>query len=340
MRNMTTTVVVGGFFGDEGKGKIVSYLSLKDDVAATVRGGVGPNAGHTVTYNGKQFKLRMLPSGILNKSGKLMIGPGVLVNPDVLLKEITQYNVEERVMVDPQCAVIEDKHVLQDSQGYLKTKIGTTGTGTGPANSDRVLRVGRLLREVESVSSFLADIPLEINTLVDEGKPVIVEGTQGTFLSLYFGTHPFVTSKDVCASAICSDVGLGPRKVDEVLVVFKAYVTRVGSGPMKGELSEEVINQYGWKEVGTVTGRTRRASPFDFDLAKRAVMLNGASQLAITKLDVIFPEVAGVTEYDKLSNDAKKFVKNIENTLGIPVTLIGTGGEVFHIIDRRKDILT
>lgn len=337
---MVTTVVVGGFFGDEGKGKIVSYLAMKDNVATTVRGGVGPNAGHTVIYQGEKFKLRMLPSGILNKSSKLMIGPGVLVNPNVLHDEIKRFNVEGRVLVDPNCAVIEDKHILQDSKGYLKTKIGTTGTGTGPANSDRVLRIGRLLKEVKSVSKYLADIPLEINTLVDEGKPVLVEGTQGTFLSLYFGTHPYVTSKDVCASAICSDVGLGPKKVDEVLVVFKAYVTRVGSGPLKDELSEEQTAEKGWTEIGTVTGRTRRSAPFDLNLAKRAVMLNSASQIAITKLDVIFPEVAGISEYHKLSKESKNFIEKIENHLRIPVVLIGTGGEVFHTVDRRKEIIT
>ena len=333
---MTTTVVIGGFFGDEGKGKIVSYLAMKDSVVATVRGGVGPNAGHTVMYQGKEFKLRMIPSGILNKTSKLMIGPGVLVNPDVLIEEARKYNLDARVLVDPHCAVIEEKHILQDKQGYLKSKIGTTGTGTGPANSDRVLRSGKLLNEIESVSSFLADIPMEVNRLVDEGKPVLVEGTQGTFLSLYFGTHPYVTSKDVCASAICSDVGLGPKKIDEVLVVFKAYVTRVGSGPIKDELTEEEASEHGWREVGTVTGRARRAAPFNMDLAKRAVMLNSASQIAITKLDVVFPEVAGVREFDKLSNDAKKFVEEIEVSLDVPVVLIGTGAETFHTVDRRK----
>ena len=334
-----TMVVIGGFFGDEGKGKIVSYLAMKDSVAATVRGGVGPNAGHTVIHQGKKFKLRMIPSGILNESSKLMIGPGVLVNPNVLIEEARKYRLEKRILVDPQCAVIEEKHILQDKQGYLKSRIGTTGTGTGPANSDRVLRSGKILNEIESTSSFLADIPLEVNRLIDEGKQVLVEGTQGTFLSLYFGTHPYVTSKDVCASAICSDVGLGPKKIDEVIVVFKAYVTRVGSGPIKNELTDQVASEYGWKEVGTVTGRARRAAPFDMDLAKRAVMLNSASQIAITKLDVVFPEVAGVTEFRKLSNDAKKFVEDIEVSLGIPVVLIGTGGETFHTVDRREELL-
>ncbi len=334
---MPTTVVVGGFFGDEGKGKIVSYLALKDSVAATVRGGVGPNAGHTVVHEGKQYKLRMLPSGIVNKSSQLMIGPGVLVNPNVLLEEIQRYDAGSQVLVDTRCAVISEEHISRDSRGYLKKGIGTTGTGTGPANSDRVLRVGRLLRDVKEVSDFLGDVPSEVNRLVDEGRPVLVEGTQGTFLSLYFGTYPYVTSKDVCASAICSDVGLGPKKVDEVLVVFKAYVTRVGSGPMEGELGEEEAARRGWKEVGTVTGRARRAAPFDFELAKKAVMLNGASQLAVTKLDVVFPECAGVTEYGRLSVEARRFVEKIEDATGVSVAVIGTGAAVYDTVDRRKE---
>ncbi|MEE9585394.1 MAG: adenylosuccinate synthetase, partial [Nitrososphaerales archaeon] len=284
----------------------------------------------------KQYRLRMLPSGLVHESSKLMIGPGVLVNPEVLLEEVNRYGVAPRVLVDTQCAVIEEEHISSDSQGYLKEDIGTTGTGTGPANSDRVLRKGRLLRDVEAVSRFLTDVPLEVNKLVDEGRPVLVEGTQGTFLSLYFGAYPYVTSKDVCASAICSDVGLGPKKVDEVLVVFKAYVTRVGSGHMEGELSVEEMTRRGWKEVGTVTGRVRRAAPFDFELAKRSVMLNGASQLAVTKLDVAFPECVGVTVYDGLSVEARRFVEKIEEATCVPVVLIGTGAEVFETIDRRE----
>lgn len=336
---MSATVVTGGFFGDEGKGKIVSYLALKDDVAAIVRGGVGPNAGHTVLYRGREYKLRMLPSGLVNERSRLMIGPGVLVNPDVLLDEIRRFGVGRRVTADFNCAVISEEHILRDRVGHLKESIGTTGTGTGPANADRVLRVGRLLRDVEVVSEFLGDVPLEVNRLVDAGKPVLVEGTQGTFLSLYFGTYPYVTSKDVCASAICSDVGLGPKKVGEVVVVFKAYVTRVGGGPMEGELSEEEVARRGWREVGTVTGRARRVSLFDFELAKRAVMLNSASQLAITKLDAVFPEVKGLTEYGKLSLEARRFVERVEEEVGVPVTLIGTGAEVFDTVDRRRELV-
>jgi len=334
---MTTTVIVGGFFGDEGKGKIVSYLSLEKKIAASVRGGVGPNAGHTVFHRGEEFKLRMLPSGILNKSSKLMVGPGVLIDPNVLLNEIEKYDLATRVVIDPMCAIIKKEHLLKDRVGYLKDELGTTGTGTGPANSDRILRKVILSKDCEIISSFLGDVPGQLNQLIDDGKDVLVEGTQGTFLSLFFGTYPYVTSKDVCASAICSDVGIGPKKVDEVILVFKSYVTRVGKGPLDNELSIEDTTKLGWQEKGTVTGRLRRAAPFNYDLAKRSVMLNGASNIALTKLDVVFPECAGVREYDKVSKEGKRFIKKIEEYTGVNITLIGTGPDVFDIVDRRQE---
>ncbi len=329
------TVVVGGFFGDEGKGKIISYLALKDDVDVAVRGGVGPNAGHTTVYRGVKGKVRMLPSAFVNERTRLMVGAGVLVNPEVLLQEIERFGVKDRFMLDPNCCIIERRHVELDRRGHLKDVIRTTGTGTGPANADRVLRKARLARDVPELKEYLGDVAFEVNRAIDEGKRVLVEGTQGTYLSLYHGTYPYVTSKDVTASAICSDVGIGPKKVEEVLVVFKAYVTRVGGGPLDGELSEEEVRRRGWVEFGTVTGRMRRVAPFNFKLAKRAVMLNSATQVALTKLDVLYPECRGVREFEGLSERAKEFVERVEEELGVPVTLIGTGEESMDVVDRR-----
>ena len=227
---MPSTVIVGGFFGDEGKGKIVSYLALKDNPSIVVRGGAGPNAGHTIADGDKVYKVRMLPSGFLNKSSKVMIGPGVVINPTILLKEIKDFGVSDRVFVDQRCGIIEETHVERDS--VLKTTIGSTGSGTGPANADRAMRTLKLAKDIDSLSSYLKDVPTEVNQALDENKGVLVEGTQGTYLSLWHGTYPYVTSKDVTASGICSDIGLGPKRVDEVMVVFKSYVTRVGEGPL------------------------------------------------------------------------------------------------------------
>ncbi len=333
---MPSTVIVGGFFGDEGKGKIVSYLAMKDNPVIAVRGGVGPNAGHTIEYHNKKYKVRMLPSAFLNPNTRLLLGPGVLISPDVLLKEIEEFRVSDRVFVDFQCGIIEESHKSTDSQGRLKELIGSTGTGTGPANADRAMRTLKLAKEVDSLALYLDDVPNAISFALEKNENVLVEGTQGTFLSLWHGTYPYVTSKDVTASGICSDIGLGPKNVDDIMVVFKAYVTRVGTGPLKNELSSEQTETKGWQEIGTVTGRQRRAAEFDFDLAKRAIMLNSATQVAVTKLDIIFPECSHMQSFEDLSSPAKYFIKSIEDQLKIQVTLIGTGPDVNDIIDRRN----
>lgn len=335
---MPCTVVVCGFFGDTGKGKIISYLSLKDKAAVTARAGVGPNAGHTVIYKGKEYKMRMLPSAFVYDKCRLLIGPGVLINPEILLQEIQLIKLQNRVGVDHQCAVIEPKHIEADKKGYLAQEIKTTGSGTGPCNAERVLRTVKLARDFPELKKFLTDVPLEVNTAINEGKTVLIEGTQGTYLSLYHGTYPYCTSKDVTASAACSDVGVGPTKVDEVVLVFKAYTTRVGGGPLPNELTWEEAEKRGWAEVATVTGRKRRSAPFSYELAKRAVMLNGATQVALTKIDVVFPECKGVKSYNELSKEAKAFIEKIEREIRVPVTLIGTGPDTLEIVDRRKEL--
>ena len=333
---MPCIVIVGGFYGDEGKGKVIAYLAKKDNYSIAVRGGVGPNAGHTFVAEGKMYKVRMLPSAALNRSTRLLIGPGVLINPEILLKEIETFNASDRTFVDTQCGIIDQKHIEKDNlEDHLKGFIGTTGSGTGPANADRAFRLLKLAREIDVLSLYLEDVSSSVNFALDNKENVIAEGTQGTFLSLYYGEYPYVTSKDVTASGICSDVGIGPKKVDDVLVVFKSYVTRVGGGPLQDEVSREEAEKRGWLEYGSVTGRERRSSPFDMNLAKKAIRLNSATQLAITKLDVIFPETSGIREFNKLSEKAKKFIQNIEAETGVKVILIGTGAELNDIIDRR-----
>jgi adenylosuccinate synthase len=333
---MPCIVIVGGFYGDEGKGKIIAYLAKKDNCSIAVRGGVGPNAGHTFVDEGKMYKVRMLPSAALNRSTRLLIGPGVLINPEILLKEIEMFNASDRTFIDTQCGIIDQKHIEKDSlEDHLKGFIGTTGSGTGPANADRAFRLLKLAREVNALSLYLEDVSSSVNYSLENKENVIVEGTQGTFLSLYYGDYPYVTSKDVTASGICSDVGIGPKKVDEVLVVFKSYVTRVGGGPLQDEVTREEAEKRGWLEYGSVTGRERRSSPFDMNLAKKAIRLNSATQIAITKLDVIFPETRGIREFNKLSEKAKEFIQNIEAETGVKVILIGTGAELNDIIDRR-----
>ncbi len=332
------TIVVGGFFGDEGKGKIVAYLGLTDKPYIAVRCGA-INAGHTIVYNGRTWKLRAIPSAFINKDTRLRIAPGALIRLDVLYKEIRETGVHDRLLLDYNTGVIEERHVeIERRDAILSGKIGSTLQGVGAAMADRVLRRLRLARDIPELKKMVTDVALEVNEALDKGFNVLIEGTQGTFLSLYHGTYPYVTSRDTTASGFASEVGIGPRRVDEVIVVFKAYVTRVGAGPLENELSEEEIIRRGWVEKATVTGRLRRVAPFNIDLARRAVLLNSASQAAITKLDVLYPEARGVREWDKLPREARKWVEEIEGAIKTPITLIGTGPEATHIIDRRREL--
>ena len=180
---MPSTVVVGGFFGDEGKGKIISYLAIKDNPTIAVRGGAGPNAGHSIELDGKKYKVRMLPSAFLNNDVRLLIGPGVVISPEVLLKEIEEFGVSDRTYVDFQCGVIEGSHKNADSQGRLKESIGSTGSGTGPANADRAMRTLKLAKDIDSLTLYLDDVPNAVNYALERKENVLVEGTQGTFLS-------------------------------------------------------------------------------------------------------------------------------------------------------------
>jgi len=333
---MPCNIVVGGFFGDEGKGKIVAYLVKMDNVRLAARGGVGPNAGHTFNLNGQTFKVRMLPSAAFNRNTNLAIGAGVLVDPIILLKEISTFHAHDRTFVDPHCGIIKEQHIRQDNNtSFLKERIGTTGTGTGPANSDRALRKLTLAMDCSEIKNYLNDVSCMIHSDLDKKNNVLLEGTQGTYLSLYHGGYPYVTSKDVTASSVCADVGIGPKYIDDVIVVFKSYITRVGGGPLDNELDKEETKKRGWQEYGSVTGRERRSSPFNIGLAKKAIRLNGGTSFALTKLDVLFPECAGVTEYTKLSSPSKKFIEEIEAELGLKAELIGTGAEVDAVIDQR-----
>ena len=333
---MPCTVAIGGFFGDEGKGKIIAYLARKDNPLIAVRGGVGPNAGHTFTFENKTYKVRMLPSAVVNPFTRLLIGAGVLIDREILLNEIKMFEAHNRTFIDQHCGIIEKIHIERDnSEDHLRSKIGTTGTGTGPANADRALRTLKVVGQAPELLVHVEDVSNSVNHALDNDENVIVEGTQGTFLSLFHGDYPYVTSKDVCASAICSDVGIGPKRVDDVIVIFKAYLTRVGEGALQNEISVEEAHRRGWIEFGSVTGRQRRASPFNMDFAKKSVSLNSATQLAVTKLDVVFPQTAGIRDFAKLQREPRRFIENIEQETGRKVTLIGTGADVNDIIDRR-----
>ena len=332
---MPCTVIVGAFWGDEGKGKIISYLALKDNLDFCVRTG-SVNAAHTVLFEGKKYALHMVPAAFLNPKTRLLIAAGANVHVPKFLEEVEQTKVEGRIGVDLNASIIEEKHSAQDKASAVNKGIGTTGWGVGPAVEERVRRTAKLAKDVPELKAYLADQVQEVNDGLDAGKKVLLEGTQGFMLSLFLsGGYPYVTSRDTGASAIASEAGVGPTRVDDVLIVYKSFITRVGGGPLPGEISKEEAQKRSWFETAAGTGRDRRSAPFDFELAKKTARINGATQAALTKLDVLFPTCRGAKKYSDLPAEAKEFIREVEARTGVPVALIGTGPEALDIVDRR-----
>jgi adenylosuccinate synthase len=337
---MSCTIIVGGNFGDEGKGKIVSHVAHTDKPTIISRGGVGPNAGHTVMVGEKKFGVRMCPSGFVYPDARLMIGTGVLVDPRVFFKEVEVLGVDGRIFIDERCAIIDENHIAEDkSNTHLSKKVGSTGTGCGPANRDRAMRTARLARDLPELSSYLVDVPFEINSALDADENVVLEGTQGFGISLYYGYYPFVTSKDTSASQMAADNGVGPTRIDDVIVVFKAFPTRVGEGPFDTEMSSAQAKDLGIQEFGTVTGRERRIGTWDGEMARYAAMVNGATQVALTGIDHIDSSCFGATSYSQLTQPVIDFLDQVEADTGCPVTLISTGPEMSQIIDLRSEVI-
>jgi adenylosuccinate synthase len=331
---MPCTVIVGAFWGDEGKGKIISYLALKDKLDFCVRTG-SVNAAHTVWMEGNRYALHMVPAAFLHQKCRLLIGAGANIHVARFLEEVELTKVKDRIGVDQQASIIEEKHSVQDKTNAHLKGLGTTGWGVGPALEERARRTAKLAKDIPELQPYLADVATEINEGIDADKKVLLEGTQGFMLSLFYGTYPYVTGRDTGAAAVCSEAGVGPTRVDDVLIVYKSFITRVGTGPLPGEMTKEEAKKRGWFETAAGTGRDRRSAPFDFELAKKAAKINGATQAAVTKLDCMFPKCQSMKKFDALPTDAKQFIKEVENKTGLPVVLIGTGPEALDIIDRR-----
>jgi adenylosuccinate synthase len=331
---MPCTVIAGGFWGDEGKGKIISYLALKDKLDFCVRTG-SVNAAHTIWFEGKRYALHAVPGGFVNGKCRLLIGAGANVHVAQFFKEVEETGVKSRVAIDSQASIIEEKHSAQDKSSEHLKGLGTTGWGVGPAVEERVRRTAKLARDIPELKPYLTDVAMETNQAIDADKEVLLEGTQGLLLSLFHGTYPYVTGRDTSASAICSEAGVGPTRVDEVVLVFKSFVTRVGTGPLPGEISKEEAVKRGWFETAAGTSRDRRSAPFNFELARKAAIINGATRLALTKLDCVFPECKGMRVSEQLPAEAKQFIERVEEETSVPVSFIGTGPDALDLIDRR-----
>jgi len=331
---VSVTTIIGAQWGDEGKGKITDYLA--DDSKVVARSQGGNNAGHTIVIDGKKYKLHLLPSGILRNDIISIIGNGVVVNPDVLLKELDNLSNERgQLFISDRAHVIMPYHKLLDggeesSKG--KSLIGTTGNGIGPCYSDKASRIGIRMGDLldddiiidrlekalprnlallnyygidnnltvdnlfqtckewrNKLGDFITDTSLLVNQHIDKEDNVLLEGAQGVHIDIEYGTYPFVTSSSPTTAGAALGSGIAPSKIDKVVGVTKAYLTRVGSGPFPTELEDEIgemIRDKG-QEFGTTTGRPRRCGWLDLVMLELSHRICGFTSLAITKLDIL-----------------------------------------------------
>lgn len=372
---MKVDVLLGLQWGDEGKGKVVDVLTPRYDAVARFQG--GPNAGHTLEFEGKKYVLRSIPSGIFQHGQINIIGNGVVLDP-VLFKqeaeELEKSGVDLRsiLKISKKVHLITPTHRLLDAANEKAKggkKIGTTGKGIGPTYTDKISRNGLRLGDVfhnfnekysalrqrhldqlgslgskpenldeleekwmdaiEYLKGFgIVDSEFLINSLLAQGKSVLCEGAQGTLLDIDFGSYPFVTSSNTISAGACSGLGVAPNKIGEVFGIFKAYCTRVGSGPFPTELFDATgkrIRDLG-HEYGAVTGRERRCGWIDLVALRYAIMLNGVTQLIMMKSDVLddFDEIKACVAYKIKGVETTQFPFSIDEDIEpVYVTLPG-----------------
>ncbi|MBK5214051.1 MAG: adenylosuccinate synthase [Flavobacteriaceae bacterium] len=362
---MAVDLLLGLQWGDEGKGKIVDVLTKNYDIIARFQG--GPNAGHTLEFDGIKHVLRTIPSGIFHKNSVNVIGNGVVIDPVVFVKELEaldKYNIDfkKNLIVSRKAHVILPTHRLLDAASEAskgKAKIGSTLKGIGPTYMDKTGRNGIRIGDLEmenwqekyraladkhealidfynvDVQYDLADLEAEFFAAVEtlktltfidseeylhqaqkDGKTILAEGAQGSLLDIDFGTYPFVTSSNTTAAGACTGLGVPPNKVKDVFGIFKAYTTRVGSGPFPTELFDEVGEKMAkiGNEFGAVTGRPRRCGWLDLVALRYAVQVNGVTQLIMMKADVLsgFETLKVCTAYNYKGKTIHHFPYNIE----------------------------
>lgn len=362
---MTVDLLLGLQWGDEGKGKIVDVLTSKYDIIARFQG--GPNAGHTLEFDGIKHVLRTIPSGIFHKNSINIIGNGVVIDPVVFQKELEglakfDIDIQSRLIISRKAHLILPTHRLLDAASEAskgKAKIGSTLKGIGPTYMDKTgrngLRVGdieladfkdryRALADKHEAMIAFYDVDLQydlkeledeffesievlktlqfidseeyINKAMKEGKSILAEGAQGSLLDIDFGTYPFVTSSNTTAAGACTGLGIAPNRVKEVFGIFKAYTTRVGSGPFPTELFDkdgETMAKVG-NEFGSVTGRARRCGWLDLVALKYAIQVNGVTALYMMKGDVLsgFDTLKVCTAYKYNGTEIDHLPYNIE----------------------------
>jgi len=377
-------VIVGGQWGDEGKGKIIDLLAEKAKVVARFSG--GDNAGHTVINPYGEFRLHLVPSGIFYPQVTCIISNGVAINPAVLLKELDDlhnHGVDtSRLFISDRAHLIMPYHTLLDGleeERRSKGAIGTTRRGIGPVFADKVARLGIragdlldkdtfqsrlsaalefkniILTKVyqvsplsseeiygqychygEQIAPFIRETSSIIREAATKGEPVLLEGAQGALLDPDFGTYPYVTSSSPLAGASCIGTGLGPREIDRVMGIFKAYNTRVGAGPMPTELKDEIgdLIRKRAREYGATTGRPRRCGWFDAVAGRFSVQINSLSDIALTHLDVYdgFPSIKICTAY--------KFNDEVLTSFPSDIAILGKCQPIYEELDGWQESIS
>lgn len=341
---MPLTVVVGGQYGSEGKGKMVAYLTQNSsEPVAVVRCG-GSNAGHTVHLSGETYRLRQIPSGVVRPDCMLYLAPGMVIDLEVLFDEIEECRVSpSRLRIDRNAVIITEEDKQREASLHLRDRIGSTLSGTGSAAARKILREEgvRLAKDEPALKGLIADVSAELNSRIDDGAHVIVEGTQGFGLSVHHGEdYPFATGRDTTAAAFLSDCGLSPLLVTGIILVLRTYPIRVGgnSGPLSQEITWEEVARRGGHvgklaEYTTVTGTLRRVGEFDWWLAERAVQANRPTAIALHGLDYVDYRDRDEQDAAELSTTSRRFVTQVKDRLGVPVRYVFTGPGLESLIE-------
>lgn len=341
---MSVWVVVGGQYGSEGKGKIAAYITLQEQIDICVRCG-GPNSGHCfVDYSGELRSLRQIPTGYLRPQARLLIPSGGLIDLDVLRHELETLRLgPDRVGIDYRAMLIEQEDRESEQRLGLRERLSSTLCGVGSAVSRRVLR-GENVKLAQDAAAwtawlkpYLTDSSAEINSGLDRGKKVLIEGTQGFGLSLYHAeAYPKTTSRDTSAAGCISECGVSPVLVTSVVMVLRTFPIRVAgqqAGPMSEEINWDIVAAesgypHSIAEYTTVTGKMRRVGRFDYSAASKAAVINRPTHLAVNFLDYLDAKNRAATSVDLLTEQSREFLSRVEQTLRAPVIYAGVGPSI------------
>lgn len=344
-------VLVGGQYGSEGKGNIVSYIAPEYDCLVRVG---GPNAGHKVYEEPEPYTFHLLPSGTRACSAKLIIGPGAVLNVGKLLEEIRECQIEAgRLVIDENAMTISEDDPKREA--LLKRKIGSTAQGVGSASSRKIMgryldSDVRLAKDITALRPYLGSALEEYERAYQKGKRILLEGTQGTSLSLHHGDYPWVTSRDTSAAGCVSEAGIAIRRVRKIIMVSRTYPIRVGdapngtSGPMSQKIDlKEISKRSGIAlpelkktERTSTTNRPRKIAEFDWVQLRRNVALNSPTDIALTFVDYLDKKNRTAFRYEQLQPDTLRFIEEVERVAGVPVNLISVRFHSRSVIDRRN----